>query len=165
MVKRFKLSLSSDMLEHAEMPIYPHTDDPLVQALQRLLDREGGHVTVGDAAGVNDQSLYQIATCRVDSKTGTAKGVGPSIRKRLTNRYPDWLDAASTTESSAPTINEALMRIGIELARDLPDFTRDDLADEMAKWVRRKGAEHSRLRVAALLTDDGAATGTNGKAP
>lgn len=78
------------MLEHRSMQQYPKTTDPLVQALQRLLEREGGHVSVGDAAGINDQSLYQIANCKPDSKTGKPKGVGPSIRNRLSERYPGW---------------------------------------------------------------------------
>lgn len=52
------------MLENQEMETYPTTDDPLVAALQRLLMREGGHVAVGDAAGINGQSLYQIANLK-----------------------------------------------------------------------------------------------------
>jgi hypothetical protein len=87
-------------LEHQAMQPFPESDDPLVQALQRLLAREGGHVAVGDAAEINDQSLYQIAYMKPDSKTGRLKGVGPSIRSRLTKRYPDWLSAMSATHST-----------------------------------------------------------------
>lgn len=71
----------------------PASDDPLVQALQRLLKREGGHIKVGDETGINDQSLYQIAN-GIKLPSGKAKGVGPSIRARLSNRYPDWMLSA-----------------------------------------------------------------------
>lgn len=79
-------------LEIGPVNPYPLSEDPIVSALQRLLAQEGGHIKVGDEAGVSDQSLYQIALMKADSKTGNPKGVGPSIRKRLTARYPGWLD-------------------------------------------------------------------------
>lgn len=83
---------ASGSLDHCGMSDHPPTDDPLVVALQRLLEMHGGHVAVGDLAGINDQSLYQIATLRTDSKTGRVKGIGPSIRRRLDAAFPGWMD-------------------------------------------------------------------------
>lgn len=91
----------SEMLEHFVMHTYPASDDPLVRSLQRLLEREGGHIHVSDETGIGDQSLYQIAYCKPDSRTGKPKGVGPSIRRRLTKRYPDWLSGSR----SQPPLN------------------------------------------------------------
>lgn len=79
------------------MTEYPPCNDVLVVALQRLLEQQGGHVAVGKAAKINHQSLYQIATQRVNSSTGKPKSVGPSIRKRLDQAFPGWLDAARPT--------------------------------------------------------------------
>lgn len=92
---------SSVMRDHWEVSKYPASTDPLVCALQALLRREGGHVTVGDKANVSDQSLYQIAFCKPDSGTKKPKSVGPSIRRRLTATFPDWLDG-DTASSTAP---------------------------------------------------------------
>lgn len=127
------------MLEHQVMQPFPKTDDPLVQALQRLLQKEGGHVAVGDAAEINDQSLYQIAYCKPDSKTGRAKGVGPSIRARLTKRYPGWLalDHRSVSfedilrASRAPTDDTEEDRIANEAESD-GQLTDEELARQEA---------------------------------
>lgn len=103
------------------MSSYPHTDDPLVQALQLLLEREGGHIKVGDETGVSDQSLYQIANCKPDAKTGKPKSVGPSIRKRLSERYGDWL--SSTAQPAPPDITlEAALPVVLGRLPGLTDY-------------------------------------------
>ena len=73
-------------------------DDPAVAALIALCKREGGYKTVADRIGVNDQSVYQI-TSGVKMPSGNRKGVGPKLRKSLTEHYPDWL---SRSDYSAP---------------------------------------------------------------
>lgn len=133
------------------MPDYPASDDPLVQALQRLLQRAGGHVAVGDAAGINDQSLYQIATVRADSKTGQPKGVGPSIRKRLSAAYPDWLDTpdSSSTQHAGGVdqplsleIRQTPPRITwgeLRAMRELPETFELEMSDSSMGAVAPKG--------------------------
>jgi len=127
------------------MSIYPQSPDPLVQALQKLLEREGGHIVVGDEAGINDQSLYQIAFCRLDSKTKAPKGVGPSIRRRLDARYPDWLSGFS---ESAPCsrlplkLSDALQALDVAFS-DVPPTAKAELLDALAMWVKH-GSKHRR---------------------
>ena len=36
------------------------------------------------------QSIYQVATCRPDSKTGKPKSVGKQLRDKLDDAYPGW---------------------------------------------------------------------------
>lgn len=63
---------------------------------------------MADAAGVNDQSLYQIATLRPHSKTGRVKSVGPTIRRKLDAAFPNWLEVANehvSTEPDAPGVS------------------------------------------------------------
>jgi hypothetical protein len=86
---------SAVLLDHWVVNPYPPCRDALVQAVQLLLAKEGGHRVVGAKAGISDQSLYQIAYLKVDSKTGKPKSVGPSIRSRLDKHYPGWLDKST----------------------------------------------------------------------
>lgn len=71
--------------------------DPLVEALERLIQREGGREKVADEIQSSEQTLYQIIKGVKDSRTGTPKGVGPSLRKRLDSRYPGWRELAQAT--------------------------------------------------------------------
>lgn len=68
--------------------------DPYVIALQRLCQAEGGHKPVADEIGANDQTIYQIIS-GVKMPSGNPRGVGPALRKKLTNRYPFWLKPAA----------------------------------------------------------------------
>ena len=77
---------------------FPQTDDPLVTALQRLIQRTGSYVAVADKIDVNDQSLYQIAMMKRHSATGRVKSVGPTIRKKLDQAFPGWLSASATVQ-------------------------------------------------------------------
>lgn len=70
--------------------------DPLIEALERLIQREGGREKVADEIQSSEQTLYQIIKGVKDSRTGTPKGVGPSLRKRLDSRYPGWRELAQT---------------------------------------------------------------------
>lgn len=63
--------------------------DPLVTALSRLCNKEGGWKAVASKLGVNDQSLYQITTGK-RLPSGNPKGVGPKLRNLLDEHYPGW---------------------------------------------------------------------------
>lgn len=107
------------------------------------------------------------AAVRIEAESGfaalwIATGQGPKYASRPALHLVSDSSGTYTAGPAAPTVGEALTRIGVELARDLPDYARDDLADEMSKWVRRRGAEHSRQRVLQLITES-AGTGTSGK--
>lgn len=82
---------------------FPPSNDPLVRALQRLVEREGGWAQVA-GADLSDQTIYQIVTCKVDSKTKRPKGVGPRVRRYLDTTFPGWLDAPGTAvQAREPT--------------------------------------------------------------
>lgn len=66
--------------------------DPLVVALQALVQREGGHKIVADEARVSADNLWQILNGTM-LPSGNPRGVGPALRAKLLARYPDWLDA------------------------------------------------------------------------
>lgn len=68
------------------------TREHLIQSLKRLCDDKGGYKAVADKAGVDDQSLYQILS-GVKLPSGNAKGVGPTIQRKLDAAYPGWASA------------------------------------------------------------------------
>ncbi len=69
-------------------------DDPAVAALIALCKRtKGGHKVVADTIEANDQSLYQIIS-GVKLPSGNRKGVGPELRKKLSEHYPGWMALA-----------------------------------------------------------------------
>lgn len=57
---------------------------------------------------------------------------------------------------SAVDLDAALDRVGMELARDMPQTTRDELCDAMAGWARHRGIERWRTTVHAILTQPAA---------
>ena len=145
--------------------------DPLVDALRRLVEREGGAVAVADAAGVNDQTIYQVLK-GIKLPSGNPKGVGPKLRAGLDKAFPGWraapLVSALQAVPSAPqdgaqtmraadaappalTLADALEMLGIALAVDMPADVRDDLADALAKLARRGGAARDQAQVLQLL--------------
>ena len=88
----------------------PPSADPLVQALQSLVKKtKGGYKAVAQEIGANDQSLYQVISCRPDSKTGKPKSVGKQLRDKLDERYPDWLATGegAATPPAASNIQDA----------------------------------------------------------
>lgn len=64
--------------------------DLFVQSLIALCQREGGHQPVADKARVSGQNLWQIITAR-PLKSGRPRGVGPTLRAKLSAAYPDWV--------------------------------------------------------------------------
>jgi hypothetical protein len=75
--------------------------DPLVAALRRLVAREGGTTVVADRIGANDQSLYQIVAGVKPKAMKKPKSVGPQLRARLTEAYPDWMTPAEPTAAAS----------------------------------------------------------------
>jgi hypothetical protein len=65
--------------------------EELIEALKQLCKREGGAVTVAEAAGVNDQTLYQILK-GVKLPSGEPRGVGPGLQKKIEAAFPGWRD-------------------------------------------------------------------------
>lgn len=75
------------------------TTDPFVRALQRLCEKVGGHDAVAARIGANGQSIYQIVSER-KLPSGNPKGVGPALRIKLTQAFPDWLNTALENEQT-----------------------------------------------------------------
>lgn len=94
--------------------------NPDVAALQALCDKEGGYKVVAKAIGVNDQSIYQIVS-GVLLPSGRPKGVGPSLREKLSARYPNWNGPRKSYVDQFPT-KPSDMAIKLAAAFDrLPD--------------------------------------------
>lgn len=70
------------------------TREHLIQSLKTLCRQNGGYRAVADRAGVDDQSLYQIIS-GVKLPSGNAKGVGPTIQRKLDAAFPGWADLAA----------------------------------------------------------------------
>jgi len=128
---------------------FPHTTDPLVAALQRLVASVGGYQAVADAAEVNDQSIYQIAQCKTDSKTGHPRSVGPSIRRRLDAAFPGWMaghdlpsQPGNDNVYALPNrgLKPHLMQVGAAIQRLPNDERRRVAAAVMASWVNSGGS-------------------------
>lgn len=100
--------------------------DPLVAALANLIKREGGRAAVADAIGSSEQTLYQIVSKVKDSKTGKPKSVGPSLRKRLDEKYPNWLSLSAGTQTKSEN------KVSIDLDGDDATFMKAywDLPDQ-----------------------------------
>lgn len=56
-------------------------------------------------------------------------------------------------------LDDALDRIGVELARDMPQSTRDELCDAMSGWAKHRGSANWRATVHSILMQP-AADGT-----
>lgn len=91
-----------------------------------------------------------------------ARGLGVSLAEISPKQAAVIQDAARETLRSAPagaqqlktappTLAEALEVLGIELARDMPEEVREDVADALAKLARRRGQERDQRQVQALL--------------
>ncbi len=84
--------------------------DHQVEALRRLCAREGGYKPVALKIGADPQTLYQVLA-GIALPSGKPRGVGPSIRRRLTEEFPDWLRPVTenvqpvTTRGRVPLIS------------------------------------------------------------
>jgi hypothetical protein len=54
--------------------------------------------------------------------------------------------------SYATDLQSALEVLGVELARDMPDDVREDVAELLAKLARRRGAQRHQSELLTLLT-------------
>lgn len=103
--------------------------NPEVVALQALCDREGDFRVVAKAIGVNDQSLYQILA-GVRMASGRAKGIGPRLKEKLSERYPGWNDAVSA-QIADKVLHAQLMTIAGALAAVDPASRRTAYLDAL----------------------------------
>lgn len=151
---------------------FPSSSDPLVRALQQLVrDTQGGYKAIAQKIGANDQSLYQIVTCRPDSKTARPKSVGKQLRDKLTQHYPRWQDnlrgideaqlvvTPATQPSTAQATAQATITLGQALATLAHQLqSADDLGREQAGvLLKRLASEPERaaefaVRLAATLS-------------
>lgn len=95
------------------------TKSPDVSALQALCDREGGYRAVANALGVNDQSIYQIIS-GVLLPSGRPKGIGPSLREKLSQRYPGWNRVHQGADDMPERLKAALATVA-GLLRSIPE--------------------------------------------
>lgn len=65
--------------------------DPAVEALRRLAAAVGGPKAIAEKIDANYQSIDQILK-GVLLPSGTPKGVGAQLRRKLTEHYPGWIN-------------------------------------------------------------------------
>lgn len=71
-----------------------NSDEAMRKALENLcggLDNPARRKEVAAKLGMNEQGLYQILFRKPDSRTGKPKGVGPKLRAKLDEVFPEWL--------------------------------------------------------------------------
>lgn len=73
--------------------------DFYTEQLKKLVAKVGGYKNLASEIGANDQTIYQICTEK-KLRSGNLKGVGPALRKKITDVYPDWLNDV------IPAVNE-----------------------------------------------------------
>ncbi|MBT9513297.1 MAG: hypothetical protein IV104_13200 [Acidovorax sp.] len=114
--------------------------DPFVLALQRLCVKVGGHDKLASKIGASGQSIYQIVSER-KLPSGNAKSVGPALRAKISQAYPDWLkDPVALIEPAAPstTIAQALEVVAAALSAS-DDLTTDQVRPLLSRLVDEPG--------------------------
>jgi hypothetical protein len=76
------------------------TEDPIVAALRRLCEDEGGPSAVAERAGVSQENLKQILS-GVRLPSGNPRRVGSRLREKLTSAFPEWLSSVTTLAAAA----------------------------------------------------------------
>lgn len=79
--------------------------DLYVDALIALCANKGGEAVVAQAVGSSTATIKQI-TSGVKLPSGNPRGVGPGLAAKISERFPDWLDAVTTVPSAHETNNE-----------------------------------------------------------
>lgn len=79
------------------------TVDPVIAALVALCQSEGGHKIVAEEARVSSDNLWQIINGTL-LPSGKPRGVGPDVRRRLTARYPGWLNSMESNTEPGPAV-------------------------------------------------------------
>jgi len=147
------------MLESAVMDIE-------VEALRRLAGSTAARrKEVARVLGVNEQSIYQIVK-GVPLESGQPRRVGRQLKQKLYRHYPDWLSFTAPPSArqvpQPPSLAAALEVLGIELARDMPDDVRQDVADTLAKLAHRRGLKRHQDELQVLLRTPPAKRQANG---
>ena len=73
------------------------SDEAMRKALENLcggLYNPARRKEVAAKLEMNEQGLYQILFRKPDSRTKKPKGVGPKLRAKLDEKFPDWLSRA-----------------------------------------------------------------------
>lgn len=132
-------------------------DDPAVAALIALCKRtKGGHKVVADTIEANDQSLYQIIS-GVKLPSGNRKGVGPELRKKLSEHYPGWMALAGKPvigvdgEEDAPQNAVFIKEYDIHLSAGNGSVSYDVIEESAPKsydinWLTSQGLRPEFLR-------------------
>lgn len=108
--------------------------DPLVAALVRLCEKEGGYEKVATATGLNKDHVWQIIS-GTTLASGNPRGVGPKSRSALTSAYPNWLDEDVGQKITAKNgIESAIDAIGAA-CETLSDDKRKELGSLLAMFV------------------------------
>ena len=111
------------------------------------------------ACGLKGPSVSNWAT----GATQTLKAESAILAADFLGVRPRWLidgigpmrhaaPSSAPPSPAAPTLADALERLGIELVRDMPDEVREDVADALHKLAMRRGAERDQRVVEQLLT-------------
>jgi len=129
-----------------------HAVDPFVKALADLCAREGGYAFVADKAKVNADGLWQILN-GVKLPSGNPRGVGPGTRKKITDAYPDWLEAkitqpagpSSTAIPNDPgTLPIEILMAGLSAYLSQMDADARDDAGDVLRKLAAKPENHAR---------------------
>jgi hypothetical protein len=103
------------------------TREHLIQSLRTLCAMHGGFKAVADKAGVDDQSLYQIIS-GVKLPSGNAKGVGPTIQRKLDTAFPGWADMPGASNSDEAGIYRGAWPFRTVRPASLRDVSPEQLA-------------------------------------
>lgn len=120
--------------------------DLTYQAVKKVLDGKSGSFSAHNNARV--AALLKVSSDWLASGTGQMRQEREvQSQTRLVAREP------RIGEPAFQSLEDALQRLGIELARDMPDDVRDDVADALHKMAKRRGAARDQEQVLALLAD------------
>lgn len=93
------------------------SEDRLIEAFKALCDSiEGGHITIAETTGLSADGLNQVYK-GYKLPSGNPRGIGRTVRKRLNDAYPGWIDltaeavAKATTPLSSVNRQAGLVRI------------------------------------------------------
>lgn len=121
----------------------------LIEALRALCLKHGTE-TVADETESSLENLKQIlAGTKLPS--GSPRGVGPNLQKRLSARYPGWEKIGTSSSPASATLQTALEVLGAALAHRMPSDVREDIADALSKLARREGKYRDQEEVLRLI--------------
>lgn len=154
---------------------YPTIAETRRANLQRLIDERGTQRALSDAADVAPAQISQWIKAAPDSKTGKPRVVSDESARALeacSGKPVGWMDhlhgdrpslPATPAAAVAPTLEQALEVLGMELAREMAEEVRDDVADALAKLARRRGSVRDQAQLLHLLQPmPGKRAGTGG---